>query len=195
MGSTNMISWSAVLGAARYVCESTPAASCFGVAENATRTFDPLAYATLYSFKACSVTDFPFGSGTSEWSSAVSSLQLDPLTDYDADGIPNFWEASHSLNPVCQTDGLTDADGDGLTAADEYMADTDPANHDSCLRFVGFARVGEQTTFSWSGGAAAKQVLETSTSLGHQALWIPLLTNCPPTPLTNEVGLMFQKNR
>ena len=148
-----------------------------------------MAKLSKYTYRVCSVTAFPFGSGTSEWSSAVSSLQLDPPTDYDTDDIPNYWEVSHSLNPVCQADGRTDADGDGLTAIEEYMADTDPDSYESCLRFIGITRDGEHMTFSWSGGTAVRQVLETSVLLGHQALWVSLLTNSPPTPLTNEVGL------
>jgi len=43
-----------------------------------------------------------------------------PLPDSDRDGIPDWWEQMYYLNPYNSADALSDADGDGLTAAEEF---------------------------------------------------------------------------
>ncbi len=42
-------------------------------------------------------------------------------SDYDADGIPNEWEVTHSHNPRSAADAGSDFDQDGLTALQEYQ--------------------------------------------------------------------------
>lgn len=45
--------------------------------------------------------------------------------DTDNDGLPNFWEDRHGLNPNVN-DADTDPDNDGKTNHDEYLTDSDP---------------------------------------------------------------------
>ena len=47
--------------------------------------------------------------------------------DWDGDGIPNWWEARFSRSKT-GLDAASDADGDGRTALDEFVAYTDPTN-------------------------------------------------------------------
>ena len=47
--------------------------------------------------------------------------------DWDGDGIPNWWEARFSRSKT-DLDAANDADGDGMTALDEFVAYTDPTN-------------------------------------------------------------------
>ena len=47
--------------------------------------------------------------------------------DWDGDGIPNWWEARFSRSKT-GLDAASDADGDGMTALDEFVAYTDPTN-------------------------------------------------------------------
>ena len=49
-----------------------------------------------------------------------------PYADTDHDGMPNVWEAKHSLAPDSPDDGPTDADGDGYTNVEEFVNGTDP---------------------------------------------------------------------
>ena len=47
--------------------------------------------------------------------------------DWDGDGIPNWWEARFSRSKT-DLDAASDADGDGMTALQEFVAYTDPTN-------------------------------------------------------------------
>ncbi len=55
------------------------------------------------------------------------------LGDTDGDGMPDAWELAHGLNPLFN-DASLDADGDGVSNLDEFLAGTDPTNPSSLLR-------------------------------------------------------------
>lgn len=58
-----------------------------------------------------------------------------PLSqDTDSDGIPDWWESLHGLNPNSAADAELDTDGDGQTNKAEYLAGTDPRNASDTLR-------------------------------------------------------------
>ncbi|MBT5928545.1 MAG: hypothetical protein HOH33_18235 [Verrucomicrobia bacterium] len=62
------------------------------------------------------------------------SISLSPkeaeLSDSDGDGMPDFYEAAHGLNPDLD-DSALDPDGDGSSHLTEYERNTDPNNPDS----------------------------------------------------------------
>ncbi|MEK7951508.1 lamin tail domain-containing protein [Luteolibacter soli] len=63
----------------------------------------------------------------------AANQQMEP--DSDSDGMPDAWEISHGFNRLSAADAILDADRDGMTNLDEYLADTDPRNGAS--RFTG----------------------------------------------------------
>jgi triacylglycerol esterase/lipase EstA (alpha/beta hydrolase family) len=53
------------------------------------------------------------------------------LVDVDQDGMDDFWEQKHSLNPADPTDNTLDLDGDGLSNQVEFGYDTNPRSEDT----------------------------------------------------------------
>lgn len=53
------------------------------------------------------------------------------LADSDIDGIPDNWERGNGFDPENPGDGALDADGDGITNFEEYLAGTNPTNASS----------------------------------------------------------------
>ena len=54
-----------------------------------------------------------------------------PGTDSDLDGMPDLWERRNGLNAASVADAGSDADSDGFSNHQEYIADTRPDNRDS----------------------------------------------------------------
>jgi hypothetical protein len=73
--------------------------------------------------------------------------RVNPL-DSDEDGLPDWWEITHQLNPLFAGDALLDSDDDGVNNLAEYRAGTNPRDAASCLlldqvtRAPGFAQIG-----------------------------------------------------
>ena len=51
--------------------------------------------------------------------------------DSDGDGLPDWWERVHGLNPADSRDATQDLDADGLTNLAEFAHDTDPRSADT----------------------------------------------------------------
>ena len=56
--------------------------------------------------------------------------RLDPTTDTDIDGIPDFWEVANNLSRTNQDSSL-DPDGDGISNLGEYSYNSDPNSNDT----------------------------------------------------------------
>lgn len=63
---------------------------------------------------------------------AVSAALL--TADRDGDGVPDWWEMAHGLNPLDPTDANADPDGDGMSNLKEFLSGTDPHDPASVLK-------------------------------------------------------------
>ena len=52
-------------------------------------------------------------------------MGADEYTDSDSDGIPDYWEVAHQLNPTDPSDAAADPDGDDASTLQEYLRGTD----------------------------------------------------------------------
>jgi uncharacterized repeat protein (TIGR01451 family) len=60
------------------------------------------------------------------------------LLDMDQDGMEDSWELKYGFSPSDRSDAIQDADGDGLTNLQEYLAGTNPRDPNSIFRIETF---------------------------------------------------------
>jgi hypothetical protein len=78
--------------------------------------------------------------------------------DTDGDSIPDAWEVEYGLDPVGVSNDEVDSDNDGMTDADEYVADTNPTNAASFFEMSGFV-VSTNQTITFNGSTAREYQL------------------------------------
>ena len=127
------------------------------------------------------------GSGTNVQITLTNDLAITWLWDTNnaqtAQGTPIWWLESHGLDESADDQ---DTDHDGIPTWQEWTCDTDPTNDASVLRITSI-EVGEaEAKIYWEGGVQATQVLERRTNLVAGTDCMPVFTNLPPTPATND---------
>lgn len=128
-----------------------------------------------------------YGNEPANWFVAAATPgTLDAQTlnhDTDGDGIPDLWEVHNLLNPFV-TDGDLDADQDGMTNYQEWLAGTDPHNATSGLKFDAITTSNGEVTLQFTAMAdRTYSVLAASTA--DAEIWFPV-ANISTAP-TNRV--------
>jgi len=108
-------------------------------------------------------------------------------TDTDGDGLPDDWELANKFDPADARDATEDADNDGLSNAEEYLAGTDSHDPASSLR-IGFARVNDAgLVLSFESVLGRVYRIESSTQIGG-AVWSVVKDGIPGNGQTIEIA-------
>jgi hypothetical protein len=116
---------------------------------------------------------------------ATVLLTVSSPADADGNGLPDEWETAHGVS-----DPAGDADGDGLTNLQEYLANTDPNEAWSCLPAPNLSLLADgrcQITWGAVGGTRYRVQFGNGGAGGYAADWtdLPRTVNeeiCPAAP-------------
>lgn len=107
----------------------------------------------------------------------ASGIQVKKVADLDSDGdgIPDWWMLGYFDHPTGQDADNSlaseDADGDGTSNFNEFMAGTDPTDLNSAFRITDIRIVGNDLTITWTTRADKTNQLQRSSALGSGASW------------------------
>ena len=108
------------------------------------------------------------GCGNGESNVVELSVQplLNPNGDQTGKGIPNGWLQQYGLNPFDTSVAAGDADGDGMSTLQEFLAGTDPTNPASAFRVTSVTATGNDILVSWLTGIGRTNALEWTAGAG-----------------------------
>jgi hypothetical protein len=112
------------------------------------------------------------------WTAAAPTPSPSPMpgnSDRDGDGMPNDWEIAYGFDPDDDSDASEDADDDGFTNLQEYLAGTDPLN----ALVIQISRNGS-VVLQFNATANTSYTIEHRPSLAS-GTWEPLM-NIPAGP-------------
>jgi PKD repeat protein len=111
--------------------------------------------------------------------------------DTVGDSIPDWWRAQYFGGAGTTTNSLScatcDASGTGQNNLFKYAADLNPTNPISRLAIISIAITTNDANLFWIGGSNAFQSIEYCNVLTDTNGWSAILTNTPPTAMTNSV--------
>jgi len=123
---------------------------------------------------------------TSEGYVKTATLHAGP--DSDSDGIPDAWELGYT-NLLTGLSGSGDADGDGVSDADEYRADTNPTDADDLLIITDLTIKGSTNTLTWTAKPTRTYQLQRGATLTNWIDGVPGIPVSGPEMSESVIGI------
>lgn len=130
-----------------------------------------------------------YGNEPQNWFVAPASAgTLAPQTsqDIDGDGVPDVWEMQHGTDPFTP-DGELDADDDGLTNFEEWLAGTNPQDANSVLKFSAILGGNEQVTLQFTAMANRTYSIVAASAVDAE-IWFNV-ANIPAAPTNRLISV------
>ena len=108
----------------------------------------------------------------------VSGVQIRKIGDVDSDGdgLPDWWMLAYFNHPTGQDGDQSlaneDADGDGMSNLQEFLAGTNPTDPGSVFRITAINIVGNDVVVMWTTQPNKTNQLESSANPGTNATWL-----------------------
>ncbi len=127
----------------------------------------------------------------------ASGIQIRKIADLDsdADGIPDWWMLAYFDHPAGQTGDHSmanqDADGDGLSNLQEFLAGTDPTDANSSFRITDIRTAGNDVAVTWLTAPGKTNQLQRSTTVDGSGAWLnvgPALLTTGSLAVQTDVG-------
>ena len=100
---------------------------------------------------------------------SITATNLDPNLSAVGDGIPNWWKQQYGLDLFNPAVAGADADGDGMSNLQEYLAGTNPTNAASAFRITAMTPTGSNVRVAWKAGSGRTNVVQAASVLGSNS--------------------------